>query len=80
MSNEVLIRKPEVIQEEIDELHRYLNGIPKELRSRGVFSSYEHRMDKLKKEFVRANLEKCLRITELYGPEGRMPTEENSNP
>ncbi len=52
MNDEPIIRKPAIIQEEIDDLRRYLNGIPEQLRTSGAFNSYEQRLVELNRELV----------------------------
>jgi len=52
MNDEPMIRKPAIIQEEIDDLRRYLNGIPEPLRTSGAFHSYEQRLVELNRELV----------------------------
>jgi hypothetical protein len=59
MSDEPIIRKPAIIQEEIDDLRRYLNGIPEQLRTSGAFHSYEQRMVELNRELVVSRNQKC---------------------
>ena len=58
MSDEPIIRKPAIIQEEIDDLRRYLNGIPEQLRTSGAFNSYEQRMVELNRELVASRNQK----------------------
>ncbi|MBI1923970.1 hypothetical protein HYR99_06940 [Candidatus Poribacteria bacterium] len=58
MSDEPIIRKPAIIQEEIDDLRRYLNGIPEQLRTSGAFNSYEQRMVDLNRELVASRNQK----------------------
>ena len=56
MSEEPIIRRPAIIQEEIDDLLRYLNGIPERLRTSGAFNAYEQRLIGLKEELVASEL------------------------
>jgi hypothetical protein len=57
MNDKPVIRKPEVIQEEIDDFYRYLNGIPEQLRANGAFNSYEQRKIELNRELVVSRLD-----------------------
>ena len=56
MSEEPIIRKPAIIQEEIDDLLQYLNGIPEQLRTSGAFNAYEQWLVELKEELVASEL------------------------
>ncbi|HVR38442.1 MAG TPA: hypothetical protein VMU84_05050 [Thermoanaerobaculia bacterium] len=41
---------------EIADLHAYLDGVPAELRARGLFSSYEARLRALQEELLQERL------------------------
>ena len=67
MSDEPIIRKPAIIQEEIDDLRRYLNGIPEQLKTSGAFNSYEQRIVELNRELVASRSQKISALmTEDY--------------
>ena len=52
------------LQAEIRDLNSYLDGLPSELRSGGAFSSYEARLEELKRVLASATLKELQLPTE----------------
>jgi hypothetical protein len=50
MRDWTIVRKPSIIQEEIDDLRRYLRALPEQFRTGWAFNSYERRIIELSKE------------------------------
>jgi len=50
------LREPATIQEEISDLHEYLEGLPREILHSGAFISYEKRMEELKRELIQSTI------------------------
>jgi len=47
-------RQEALILEEIDDLSKYLEGIPETVRARGIFEAYYDRLDELQEELVQS--------------------------
>ena len=55
--SETVRRHEELIEEEIRDLSKYLDGLPTALRDSGAFDAYEARLTQLRQELARARLQ-----------------------
>lgn len=51
MNNTIVARETKVVREEIEDLRKYLIGIPEHLRKGGAFDAYDRRLIQLTREF-----------------------------
>jgi len=62
------VRAQELIQEELAELRRYLEGIPGEIKAGGAFAAYERRAAELTRELIMAQLFRFYQVLPYIPP------------